>query len=82
MPHLAPPTLTTAEQKAILRITASNLRDHTIFSMALGTGLRLGELVGLNVGSDPATGKAQGYLARHLNCGTRSFPPPEAGSRP
>ena len=50
MPHLAPPTLTAAEQKAILRATAGNPRDHTIFSMALGTGLRLAELVGLNVG--------------------------------
>ena len=50
MPYLAPPTLTAAEQKAILRVTAINLRDHTIFSMALGTGLRLAELVGLNVG--------------------------------
>jgi len=26
------------------------LRDHLIISMALGTGLRLGEIVGLNVG--------------------------------
>ena len=50
MPHLAPPTLTAAEQKAILKATSANLRDHTIFSMALGTGLRLAELVGLNVG--------------------------------
>src|SRR5512137_1835591 len=50
MPHLAPPTLTAAEQKEILRITVANARDHTIFSMALGTGLRLAELVGLNVG--------------------------------
>jgi integrase/recombinase XerD len=50
MPHLAPPTLTAAEQKAILRATAGNVRDHTIISMALGTGLRLAELVGLNVG--------------------------------
>ena len=50
MHHLAPPTLTATEQKAILRATAANLRDHTIFSMALGTGLRLAELVGLNVG--------------------------------
>ena len=33
-----------------MRATASNLRDHTIFSMPLGTGLRLAELVGLNVG--------------------------------
>jgi len=50
MRHLAPPTLTAAEQKEILRATAVNVRDHTIFSMALGTGLRLAELVGLNVG--------------------------------
>jgi integrase/recombinase XerC len=50
MPHLAPSTLTTAEQKAILRTTTANVRDHTIFSMALGTGLRLAELVGLTVG--------------------------------
>ena len=50
MPHLAPPTLTAAEQKEILRVTSANVRDHTIFSMALGTGLRLAELVGLNVG--------------------------------
>ena len=35
--HLAPPTLTAAEQKAILRFTAANVRDHTIFSMALGS---------------------------------------------
>jgi integrase len=44
------PTLTAAEQKAILRATAANVRDHTLSSMALGTGLRLGELVGLDVG--------------------------------
>ena len=50
MSHLVPPTLTAAEQKAILRATAANIRDHTIFSMALGAGLRLAELVGLNVG--------------------------------
>ncbi len=50
MPHLAPPALTAAEQRAVLRVTTVNARDHTIFSMALGTGLRLGELVGLNVG--------------------------------
>jgi len=50
MPHLALPTLTAAEQKAILRVTAVNVRDHLVFSMALCTGLRLAELVGLNVG--------------------------------
>ncbi len=50
MPHLSPQTLTLAEQRAILRATAGNLRDHLIYSLALGTGLRLAEIVGLNVG--------------------------------
>jgi len=49
MPYLSPPTLTADEQKLILRFTAGNARDHVIFSLALGTGLRLGEIVGLNV---------------------------------
>ena len=50
MPHLSPTTLTADEQKLILRVTAPNLRDHVIISMALGTALRLAELTGLNVG--------------------------------
>jgi integrase len=50
VPHLSPTTLTTDEQRLILRATAGNLRDHTIISLALGTGLRLAEVVGLNVG--------------------------------
>ena len=50
MPHLSPPTLTTAEQAAILAATAGHPRDHLIYSLALGTGLRLAEIVGLNVG--------------------------------
>ena len=50
MSHLSPPTLTHAEQNAILRATRRNLRDHLIYSIALGTGLRLAETVGLNVG--------------------------------
>jgi len=50
MPYLSPSTLTSHEQALILRATARNPRDHLIYSMALGTGLRLGELVGLNVG--------------------------------
>ncbi len=45
MRGLAPPALTAAEQKAVARVTAANLRDQTICSMALGTGLRLAELV-------------------------------------
>ena len=50
MPYLSPQTLTTDEQRLILRTTTKNVRDHLIFSLALGTGLRLGEIVGLNVG--------------------------------
>ena len=50
MPYLSPQTLTDDEQKLILRVTAKHLRDQLVISMALGTGLRLSELVGLNVG--------------------------------
>ena len=50
MPHLSPTTLTTDEQRLILRVTARNVRDHLIYSLALGTGLRLAEIVGLDVG--------------------------------
>jgi integrase/recombinase XerC len=50
MPHLSPPTLTESETGAILAATAGHPRDHLIYSLALGTGLRLAEIVGLNVG--------------------------------
>ena len=50
MPHLSPTTLTTDEQRLILRATAGSVRDHLIYSLALGTGLRLAEIVGLDVG--------------------------------
>jgi site-specific recombinase XerC len=49
--QLSPKTLTQAEQRAILRVTARNPRDHQIYSLALGTGLRLAEIVGQNVGN-------------------------------
>src|SRR5256712_11953466 len=50
MPHLSPPTLTHADQRAILRAARRNPRDHLIYSLALGTGLRLAEIVGLDMG--------------------------------
>ena len=50
MKHLSPTTLTKDEQNVILRATADHPRDHLIISLALGTGLRLAEIVGLNVG--------------------------------
>jgi integrase len=45
VPHLSPTTLTTDEQRLILRATAGNMRGHTIISLALATGLRLAEVV-------------------------------------
>jgi len=50
MPYLSPPTLTRAEQGALLRATLAHPRDHLLFSLGLGTGLRLAEIVGLDVG--------------------------------
>jgi integrase len=50
MPYLSPPTLTRVEQETLLRVSSMHPRDHMIFSLALGTGLRLAEIVGLNVG--------------------------------
>ena len=51
MLHLSPPTLTDSETRAILRATAGHARDHAIYSLALGTGLRLAEIVVPNVES-------------------------------
>jgi integrase len=56
---LAPKTLTLEEQTKLLRETArsvDDLRDHMLFAMALGSGLRVGELVALDVG-DVRNGK-------------------------
>ena len=50
MSHLSPQCLTADELQALLSVTAGHPRDHLIFSLAVGTGLRLCELVGLNVG--------------------------------
>ena len=50
MPYLSPPTLTRPEQDALLQASKGNPRDHPLFSLALGTGLRLSEITGLNVG--------------------------------
>ena len=50
MPTLSPQTLTKSEQAALLAVTAAHPRDHLVVSFALGTGLRLAEIVGLDVG--------------------------------
>lgn len=49
--------MTAAEQSAPLRVTEDAPRDHTLYSMALGTALRLSELLGLNVGDVSADGR-------------------------
>ena len=48
----APKTLTKAEQRRLLRAVRAqgSTRDFALLSLALGTGLRLRELAGLNVG--------------------------------
>lgn len=48
-----PRTLLEREQKQLLKVTGQHrdgFRDHVIFSLALGTGLREHEIVGLDVG--------------------------------
>jgi integrase/recombinase XerC len=49
MAYLSPPTMTREETQSLLAACESHPRDHLVFSLALGTGLRLSELVGLNV---------------------------------
>jgi len=50
MSRPGPQTLTRDDQQALLAASAEHARDHVIFSLALGTGLRLSEVVGMNVG--------------------------------
>jgi integrase/recombinase XerC len=55
----APRVLTPQEQKRLLRTVREHgsPRDRALFSLALGTGLRLRELAGLNVGDVTPDGK-------------------------
>jgi site-specific recombinase XerD len=48
-----PRTLTEREQRALLKVTGEHragYRDHMLYAMALGTGLREHELIALSVG--------------------------------
>ena len=48
-----PRTLTEREQRALLKVTGEHragYRDHVLYAMALGTGLREHELIALSVG--------------------------------
>jgi len=77
VPHLSPITLTTDEQRLILRATADNVRDHVTYFLALGTGLRLAEIVGLDVGdvfgpdgTPRVTNEKVNALKRFVSAGT------------
>jgi len=55
----APRTLTEREQRLVLKVTGEHragFRDHVLYAMALGTGLREHELVALDVGDVFDTG--------------------------
>ena len=79
MSYLSPQTLTAAEQSRILEPTASHPRDHTVISVALGTGLRLAEIVGLDVGDvyrDDATVRTRLGLIPCAGATRRGLPLP------
>ena len=50
MSKLSPSTLTRADQQALLQAVQDRPREALLVSLALGTGLRLAEIVGLDVG--------------------------------
>ena len=50
MSKLGPTTLTLSDQRALLLVVQDRPREEAIISLALGTDLRLAELVGLDVG--------------------------------
>lgn len=61
-----PRTLTELEQAQLLKVTgehARGFRDHTILSIALGTGLRVSEIAALNVGD---VADARGRVKRRI----------------
>jgi site-specific recombinase XerC len=50
MSKLGPTTLTHSDQAALLEVASDRPREALLISLALGTGLRLAEIVGLDVG--------------------------------
>lgn len=66
-----PRTLTDAEQAKLLKVSGAkkdDFRDHVLLSLALGTALREGELVALNVGDvmRPDGGVKRSIQLRHF----------------
>ena len=57
-------TLTEQEQKSLLRVTGAHVagwRDHCIYSLATGTGLREHEILALDIGTDTFSAVALGF---------------------
>lgn len=82
-----PRTLSSAEVLRLLKVTdehRSGVRDHMIYSMALGTGLRGVEVVALNVGDVVHEGKIRTRIELRIYKGSRKSTkaPPAAAPRP
>lgn len=76
-----PRTLTEIEQALLLKVTgqhSAGFRDHMIFSMALGTGLREHEILALDVGDVfDASGAARRRVQLRVFKGVRSRDEPQ-----
>ena len=71
----APSTLTSEEQRRLLEITAEDpetFRDHMLLAVALGTGLRLHEILALNVGDMARDGKPRSRVRLRVAKGGRT----------
>ena len=72
---LSPSTLTRDEQRRILAVTSDDpedLRDHMLLAVALGTGLRLHEILALNVGDVARDGKPRSRVRLRVAKGGRT----------
>jgi site-specific recombinase XerC len=71
----APSTLTSDEQRRLLEITAQDVdafRDHMLLAVALGTGLRLHEILALNVGDVALNGRPRARVRLRVAKGGRT----------
>jgi len=72
---MAPSTLTADEQRRLLDATAADpeaFRDHMLLAVALGTGLRLHEILALNVGDVARDAKPRSRVRLRVAKGGRT----------
>ena len=77
-----PRTLTEREQRALLKVTGEHragYRDHMLYAMALGTGLREHEFIALSVGDVFRDGRPRRRLL--LSVFTGEIPRPRVNIR-